>query len=106
MLVDIGEDQFSVIWHHNAVAKHPDPSTSCEINRISKDSVEHVYTGYSYTSKKDSFDKNKGRKISLARALVVRVPDPKNSLQKIPLFDKTSRKLFWDGYYYMRNEKF
>jgi len=91
MLVEnIGEfGKIVVTWkygnrNNGSISVH----TICEINTINK---ERISRGMAQCSPKDNFCKNRGRKISLQRALLS--------------FNVEQRLHFWEAYLKMRNGK-
>lgn len=73
-----------------------DQGTICEIYQIDENKTRVVIgVGVAKCSYPDKFDKNKGRKISLQRAI--------NTTTIIP--SPNDRKKFWEAYYKMRNSK-
>ena len=74
-------------WHHPyAMGMRSDHTvkgvTTCVITQAK---IGKIYLGYSYCSESDQFDRSKGRKIALARALSD--------------FDKETRKVIWEAYW-------
>jgi len=99
MYVTVNNEQFQVKWIHNPQNKYPEIGTFCSITRVDKN-VEvipntpnplQVSYGQCFVSKKDTFNKNKGRKVSLERALQQGFP-------------KVSRLPFWKAYFDMTHE--
>ena len=67
-----------------------------------EDGLVFSYKGQAVLSDKDNYNRNKGRKISLQKALkfAFTVKDDK----KILLFTKEERREFWKAYYKMRGK--
>jgi hypothetical protein len=84
MKVQINNTDYFVRWQHN-LNNNP-IGTICRV-----ECDNQVFEDYSILSPKDKFNRNKGRKISLTRV--------------IRGFKKEERKLFWESYYKMRNNK-
>lgn len=113
MKVQIGNKEFFVNWTHESAPKEGwrdniSHSTFCTIKEwdiiLSKEGA--------FCSKRDQFNKNKGRKTSLARALeeIIFMKDvfPNNTLDDFKEFErkdaqnsleKPFRKLFWIAYH-------
>ena len=109
MIVDVNGEKYKVYWRHFPKNKFPGVSTICYISKGMLPTLD-VTTGASSTSKKDSFNYDKGRKLSLGRALQELFPSP-----GIPLFpdddyekDKENvkyiRSLFWNEYHKMMHK--
>jgi hypothetical protein len=92
MLVIVDNTQYYVKWHHNKEAKFPKCGTRCEIIIPGPGMLvaDDIIVGRSYVSKKDQFNADKGRKVSLQRAL--------------QQFSKDNRLPFWEAYFKMRHE--
>jgi hypothetical protein len=80
--VVVGEMKYHVkFWHGRG---YGGMMTTCEIDPLAG--------GVAHCSPKDQFDRNKGRKIAMMRAL-----------QAVP---KADRQPFWDAYFSTRHGKF
>ena len=73
--------------------KHP-KATACWISLVSKNHKSDVAYGHAYCSVEDQYNKNRGRKLSLSRAL------------KMLTADRNLRKRFWDEYFRVRHGKY
>lgn len=94
MQVSSQSNNYVVKWHHNhvflpAISPKFKGSTVCIIVDLDK---QTTVVGEAFCSMDDNFDKNKGRKLSMHRALL------SSSLTK------PTRGKFWKEYYKMRNE--
>jgi hypothetical protein len=84
--------------------------THCLVSQIYPDNTKMlIVRGTAECSYKDQFNKNKGRKLSLSRALITERPTvefpTKEHLQIwAPVFDRNLRKEFWDAYFKMRGK--
>jgi hypothetical protein len=107
MKVQICNDVYFVEWrHYNSVVRdkwkkfnnQTFASTECFITqneKLNKNKFVSIFAqGQAVLSKYDTYDKNKGRKVSLAKAL------------KLSGFDKAHKYLIWKAYFEMRGEKF
>jgi len=88
MKVAFDNNQYKVSWQHNS----GELFTRCKI--YNNDLFQPLALGTAYCSEHDNFDRNKGRKLSLSRAL-----------DELFGQDRETRKLFWNEYYKMRNGK-
>jgi hypothetical protein len=113
MNVTIGNDRYAVEWWHDRGWKRREPdkdATTCEIwlycntdeiqkrgnkniriREIQDGAMVFVCTGVAKLAKGDNFSKDKGRKVSMTKAL--------------KQFSKPSRKTFWEEYFKMRGNK-
>lgn len=103
MRVTVNGHTYVVVWQH--VAPQPpnkmsaDPvfthaSTTCFIKEVKPDdSLETLRIQTAHCNPKDNFDKNRGRKLSLFRALAA---------AQLP---KEARTKFWEKYFEMRGGK-
>ena len=95
MKVQIKDKTYFVDWfHHNVngqrTVSQPFKSTDCFIR--SNPGTPFLYKGQAVVSVKDNYNRNKGRKISLQKAL------------KFSSFTKEERGDFWLAYFMMRKE--
>ena len=101
MIVETKEGPLRISWNHYPTEKFPNISTVCTISYLEKSS--HIpsegVTGIAMTSKKDNYNYNKGRKLSLERALQFLYP---NTIEEY----KEKRKFIWEKYFEMRHEKY
>jgi hypothetical protein len=106
MIVDVNGEKYKVYWRHFPENKFPGVSTICYISKGMLPTL-NVIIGSSSTSKKDSFNYDKGRKLSLGRALQEMFPLPEMSPLPNEEDDKCKenikyiRSLFWDAYHKM-----
>lgn len=96
MFVKLGDVEYKVTWRYSV--EDLNPVTECFINAVGPDGkvdIDNDFAyGVAYCSLFDNFDKNKGRKISLGRAL------------KMVFLDRQAERLvFWQAYQKMRNGK-
>lgn len=91
MKVNVNGQNYVIKWKHNNVDNESfnfNGITSCYI----KVNGQVISSSEAFCSKKDNYDKSKGRKISLARAL------------KNVDIDKNDRKTVWKNYFDEVNE--
>jgi hypothetical protein len=106
MIVDVNGEKYKVYWRHFPENKFPGVSTICYISKGMLPTL-NVITGSSSTSKKDSFNYDKGRKLSLGRALQEMFPLPEmpplpdEEDEKCKENTKYIRSLFWKEYHKM-----
>ncbi|MFA5397145.1 MAG: hypothetical protein WC346_14140 [Methanogenium sp.] len=110
MIVNVNDEKYKVYWRHYPENKYPGVSTICYIAKGLLPTL-NVITGSSSTSKKDSFNYDKGRKLSLGRALQELFPLPPEPLYLLDREhdewgkDKENvkyiRSLFWVEYHKM-----
>jgi len=89
----MGEDVYRVVFSMREEKFHRKPHRVVVCRILYKETKQLRFYGESVCSLKDNFDKNKGRKIALTRAL-------KNSP-----FDYTQRGRFWKAYFDTRHGK-
>ena len=91
--VTIKEKEYKVKFDHRRGYSVLKDSTRCTIDNIVKKRYEYrVSYGKAYLHPKDNYDKNFGRKLSLARAL------------KNGGFNTKERTLFWEAYFKTRGK--
>lgn len=94
MILTVGNEKLKVSWRHQTEYVVEDqqlkpPRTVCTIFVInSKGEQRDVFQGVAVLSEKDNYSRNKGRKISMARA--------------IRSYPKKDRIIFWRNYLLMR----
>lgn len=96
MEVHIDDKIYVVKWQHsqyNSTHRVSNGTTQCSIDDIKNTMPVHDATGICICALGDNYDKNKGRKISMQRAL-----------EELDL-SRSHRQIFWDAYYEMRNNK-
>lgn len=84
MIVTVGEAKFKVDWHYNRDTFRR--SVSCRIWGISFTEVTYIGGADATCSHKDQYFKEKGRRISLAKAL------------KSTSIIRSDRAIFWEAY--------
>ena len=110
MLVNVDGVKYHVSWIHNPSLRFPSVSTGCTI----KVDTQVYATGVAMLSKKDNYNYDKGRKISLERALQELFPIPANLevTKDTPVVEivkwgdeyvkqKRCRREFWKEYFNM-----
>jgi len=83
--------------------------TECYIYEILSDIEKRLLIqGKAECSNRDRFSKNTGRKLSLERALLTRVPPqiPTQGKEWGSVFTKEDRKTVWQEYFKMRGNKY
>jgi hypothetical protein len=93
MLVEENGTKYLVRWTHNPEYKFPYAGTGCTISLVDSDVI--IAVGIAKVSKKDNYNYDKGRKISLERALQELFPD-----------NKEKRLTFWKAYFKMTHKNF
>jgi hypothetical protein len=102
MIVETKEGTLRISWNHYPTEKFPSISTVCTISYLEDIPFDPPFegaTGIAMTSKKDNYNYNKGRKLSLERALQFLYP---NTIEEY----KEKRKFIWEKYFEMRHEKY
>lgn len=84
--VQIDEDEYEITFRHFSKTSHS-PGTSCFIQKGA-----FIRIGETILHPKDNYNRNIGRKMSMARAL------------KEGFFTKEQRTLFWDKYFEVRGK--
>lgn len=104
MKVQIGSQSYIISWHH--IREDADRRTQCNISIVEPDNTSRLLVqGEAYCNAVDNYDKNKGRKISLTRALTMKVPNPINAAAEWqPLFNTVEREAIWVEYFKMRGQ--
>jgi len=113
MKVVLGSTTYHVGWRYTQVdstddAAHlADVASTCIISKIVDDETsEEVALATAKCSTKDEFIRSVGRKISLTRALEVRIPNPLNPAGDwVPVFSKEDRSKIWAEYFNMINKQ-
>ena len=99
-------DTYHVTWQYEDEWGEP-CKTHCLVSKINPDKTkELIVKGTATCSYKDQFDKNKGRKLSLSRALITErptVPEPTKENPQVwgPVFARELRHEFWTEYFHM-----
>ena len=100
MILQVDGKNYRVNWIH-LEGTYPHIGTICLITNLDNDiTIE----GYSYVSKKDSYNYDKGRKVSLSRALSKIFPLSDDKVINSVIKDK--RKEFWKEYFKMTHKDF
>jgi hypothetical protein len=103
---------YHVTWQYEDEWGEP-CKTFCLISEV-KDDVgkvkDLIVKGIATCSYKDQFDKNKGRKLSMSRALIEerpQIPEPTKENPQVwgPVFAREVRQEFWDAYFKMHGKK-
>jgi len=92
MLVNVNSIIYRVKWQYYPKVKFPYVSTCCFIETKKPN---EVISGIAFVSKKDSFNYDKGRKVSLERALY-----------ELFSTNKEARLLFWKEYFNMTHKDY
>ncbi len=100
MIVEYGEFKYIVKWEHTPypcqpIHWHPNNGkTLCEVIKMNEDGTPgtEIRGAFAYCSQLEQYNKNKGRKVSMKRAICN--------------FNKWERKHFWNAYKKMRNGKY
>jgi hypothetical protein len=108
MIIHLGDRKYHITWQHVMPnAPHSMGWTTCYIHELLPNGIHRALVqADARCSGKDNYSKNTGRKISLERALLTKVPDWNGSGKWIPLFMKDERKAVWNEYFRMRGNKF
>lgn len=86
--INIGDEPAKVYFQHvRGVYKNSASYTHCIIQ-----TTNHLWNGQSRCAQCENFDKNKGRKLALARAL--------------SFVDRPNRKPVWDAYFAKRGGRY
>ncbi len=106
MLVTLNGKRYHITWSHIQFPVRGGV-TECFIYEYQADGTKQlIIKGHADCSHKDQYDKNLGRKLSLERALLTRVPDQSTPKVWNPVFDHESRKAVWAEYFRMRGGKY
>ena len=100
MKLQVDGKNYQVKWIH-LKNKYPSVGTICSIINLDDDIV---IEGLSYVSRKDSYNYDKGRKVSLSRALS-KLFSTKDDILVDPVI-KDKRKEFWKEYFKMTHKDF
>lgn len=102
MKITLGTKQYIVSWYYIR-EEGLTPTTVCTISEIlPNNTLGQVAEGSVGCYFKDNFSKNAGRKLSLERALLQKVPGEQNWEH---LFAKDVRTQVWTEYFKMRGDK-
>ena len=111
MIVKLDSKKYSITWRHLQDQNGIAGLTYCIISELGEERGmrKQIVQGMSRCSLKDHYCKNSGRKLSLQRALLTRVP-PEGAIERKdgwhPVFEKEQRQLVWSEYFRMRGGKF
>lgn len=100
-------ETFHITWQYENNEWGDPCKTHCLISKIKDDKTKDlVVKGTAVCSYKDQFDKNKGRKLSLGRALITErptIPAPTTANPQVwgPVFERPVRHEFWTEYFHM-----
>lgn len=100
MKLSIDGKNYQVKWIH-LKNYYPSVGTICSIINLDDGSITE---GHSYVSKKDSYNYDKGRKVSLSRALSKLFSTKDDILINSVIKDK--RKEFWKEYFKMTHKDY
>ena len=102
MKVQLGTKTYIIRWHHKRDAV--DNRTECIVSEVQPDNTtKDIASGEAFCNAVDNYDKNTGRKISLTRALTLKVPQVSNpAADWVPLFSHEDRATVWSTYHKMR----
>ena len=98
---------YHVTWQYEENDWGDPFKTHCLISLLKDDKTKDlIVKGTATCSYKDQFDKNKGRKLSLGRALITErptVPEPTTVNPQVwgPVFARELRQEFWNEYFRM-----
>ena len=100
MKLSIDGKNYQVKWTH-LKNKYPHIGTICSIINLDNNDITE---GHSYVSEKDSYNYDKGRKVSLSRALSKLFSTEDSIL--VDLGIKDCRKEFWKEYFKMTHKDY
>lgn len=107
MIVNLGSKKYHITWHHLFDQAHRPGYTECIVSEMKDDGTRAAFVqANARCSAKDQYNKNTGRKLSLQRALLTRVPDAQNPKEWVPIFVKEDRQAVWSEYFKMRGDKY
>lgn len=106
MKFTVSDKTFIVGWRHETSEKDGSRSTICTIEQVHPDGKrEALCGGTAFCSNKDIYSRNKGRKLSLQRALASEVPPAEgNSGEWVRVFSIEDRRVAWNEYHTMRGK--
>jgi|WetSurSiteA1Bulk_404760.scaffolds.fasta_scaffold167527_2 hypothetical protein len=107
MIVNLGSKKYHITWHHLFDEAHQPGYTECIISEIKADGKHEPFVqANARCSAVDQYNKNTGRKLSLQRALLTRVPNEQNPAEWLPVFVREDRLSIWNEYFKMRGNKY